>query len=60
MSKHEVDEFFCKKCKKSMVGSDGICLNCGFDTWADGESPKYEDEDVSLFDDADSEDSYDE
>ena len=24
-----MDEFYCKNCKKSMVGGDGICLNCG-------------------------------
>jgi hypothetical protein len=53
MSKHEVDEFFCKKCKRSMVGPDGICLNCGNDTYAETE-PRYEDEDQSLFDELES------
>lgn len=48
MSKHEVDEFFCKKCKRSMVGSDGICLNCGHDTYAETDL-RYEDEDSSEY-----------
>lgn len=62
MSKHEVDEFFCKKCKKSMVGMDGFCMNCGHDTTAELDF-MYEDEDSSLalgFSEVDLEEEWDE
>jgi predicted nucleic acid-binding Zn-ribbon protein len=26
-----MDEYECEKCRKSMVGPDGICMNCGWD-----------------------------
>jgi hypothetical protein len=45
-AKNEIDEFFCKGCKKSMVGSDGFCMNCGHDTTCESD-PRYEDEDLS-------------
>jgi hypothetical protein len=44
-AKHEVDEFFCKSCKKSMVGNDGFCINCGHDTTSEMDLA-YEDEDA--------------
>ena len=50
MSKHEVDEFFCKRCKKSMVGMDGFCMNCGHDTTNEMDL-MYEDEEVTSLHD---------
>jgi hypothetical protein len=44
-AKHEIDEFFCKNCKKSMVGGDGFCMNCGHDTASENDL-RYEDEDA--------------
>lgn len=31
-----MDEYECKNCKKSMMGFDGICMNCGWDEHLDG------------------------
>lgn len=51
-NKPKVDEFYCKKCQKSMVGSDGFCVNCGHDTTSEAD-PFYEDEDSNDIEDVD-------
>jgi len=48
-----VDEFFCKKCRKSTVGTDGFCVNCGHNPRFEEteESYDYEEEDAAKDED---------
>ena len=52
--KRNVDEFYCTNCRKSMMGLDGFCTNCGYCSKLTGEAKsKYvesedDDEDTSL------------